>query len=236
MPSKRYIPSKSIRKRISDWEGRSMYAPAPDTGRVNRSFEAEASAFNSVLPYDLRSNMSQDMLDALYSTSYNIGAGNFRDRVVPVLHRLNNGEATVEDVQNAMYGTNDKKYRGLQRRRATERSLFGEAYRRMHPNNFTPESFTVDTSIVTDPINNILVDNTIDKLPSENTTDTNILPEVTVTANKRDKIVDDINKNNELKFFASFGKPNNIFDRMMKYNPVNRFMRRRLDSNGTYSL
>lgn len=131
MPNKRYSPSKSIRKRISDWEGRSMYAPAPDTGKVNRSFEAEAADFLRVTPQEVIDSLPPEALDAVFSTSYNIGAGNYKKRVVPNLVRLVNGEGTVEDVTNSMYGTNDKKYRGLRTRRATERQLFSDAYNAM---------------------------------------------------------------------------------------------------------
>lgn len=131
MPSKQYSPSKSIRKRISDWEGRSMHSPAPDTGRVNRSFEAEAADFLRVTPQEVIDSLPPEALDAVFSTSYNIGAGNYKKRVVPNLVRLVNGEGTVEDVTNSMYGTNDKKYRGLRTRRATERQLFSDAYNAM---------------------------------------------------------------------------------------------------------
>lgn len=131
MPNKRYSPSKSIRKRISDWEGRSMHSPAPDTGKVNRSFEAEAADFLRVTPQEVIDSLPPEALDAVFSTSYNIGAGNYKKRVVPNLVRLVNGEGTVEDVTNSMYGTNDKKYRGLRARRATERQLFSDAYNAM---------------------------------------------------------------------------------------------------------
>lgn len=131
MPSKQYSPSKSIRKRISDWEGRSMHSPTPDTGKINRPFEAEAADFLRVTPQEVIDSLPPEALDAVFSTSYNIGAGNYKKRVVPNLVRLVNGEGTVEDVTNSMYGTNDKKYRGLRARRATERQLFSDAYNAM---------------------------------------------------------------------------------------------------------
>lgn len=124
-----YVPSIGIRKRISDWEGASMYSPAPDTGKVNRSFEEEARDFYAAIPHDVRSQMSQDELDALFSTSYNIGSGNFRKRVVPNLINLyRNRTGNVNDVTRSMYGTNDTKYRGLLNRRETERQMFRDAY------------------------------------------------------------------------------------------------------------
>ena len=52
-----YKPSKSIRKRISNWEGSSM--------RTNRSFEAEARDFNASLPEGATSRLSQTQLDGL---------------------------------------------------------------------------------------------------------------------------------------------------------------------------
>ena len=49
-----YKPSKSIRKRISNWEGSSM--------RTNRSFEEEARDFNASLPKGATSRLSQHSL------------------------------------------------------------------------------------------------------------------------------------------------------------------------------
>lgn len=45
-----WMPNKQWQNRISAREGSSMYRPASDTGRVNSSFQAEASRFLSVLP------------------------------------------------------------------------------------------------------------------------------------------------------------------------------------------
>jgi hypothetical protein len=133
-----YSPSKAIRNRIAAWEGSSMYAPAPDTGKVNNSFENEAAAFWSVLPKDIRGKMTQDMLDALYSTSYNIGAGNFKKRVVPALIKLYNGTGSVDEVKRSMYGTKDSdpKLPGLRKRREIERQLFEKAWNASYNGGF----------------------------------------------------------------------------------------------------
>lgn len=113
-----YKPSSSIKKRISNWEGSSM--------KTNRSFEAEARDFNASLPKGATSRLSQTQLDGLYSYSYNVGAGNFRKRVNPVLTRYLAGQATIQDVQRSMWASGDKKYRGLANRRKKERSMLGD--------------------------------------------------------------------------------------------------------------
>lgn len=135
-----YKSSPAIRKRISNWEGSSMYALAPDTGKVNRPFSAEERDFWNAIPNDIKPLLTQDMADALFSTSYNIGAGNFKKRVVPQLRKvLLEGKGTVEDITRAMYGTRDKepKMKGLRTRRAIERNLFTEAYNKKYENPTT---------------------------------------------------------------------------------------------------
>lgn len=112
-----YKPSASIKNRIANWEGSSM--------QTNRSFDAEAKDFWNAIPSNVRSKLSQQQADALYSYSYNVGAGNFKKRVVPSLERYFNGNGSVEDVQRHMYATKDKDYRGLAKRRAVERAMFG---------------------------------------------------------------------------------------------------------------
>ena len=114
--------SDNIRKRISGWEGSSM--------KTNRAFDLEDRDFWNAIPENVRSRMSQDELDALYSYSYNVGANAFKRRVVPQLERLYAGDGTIEDVQDAMTASLDSKYRGLARRRAVERQMFGDAYSR----------------------------------------------------------------------------------------------------------
>jgi hypothetical protein len=112
-----------------------MYKPAPDTGKVNRSFSAEERDFWNSIPDDVKPYLTQEMADALFSTSYNIGAGNFKKRVVPKLRSvLVNGKGTVADITNAMYGTRDSepKMKGLRTRRAKERQLFAEAYEKAY--------------------------------------------------------------------------------------------------------
>lgn len=113
-----YKPSSSIKKRISDWEGSSM--------KTNRSFEAEARDFNASLPQGATSRLSQSQLDGLFSYSYNVGAGNFRKRVNPVLTRYLAGQATIQDVQRSMWASKDSQLRGLAKRRNAERAMLGD--------------------------------------------------------------------------------------------------------------
>lgn len=115
-------PSQEWRRRIASWEGSSMYKPASDTGKVNNPFEVEAKSFINVLPQGALDRLSPSALDALYSTSYNIGSGNFKRRVSPVLSKYLQGKATPQEVAASMYGTNDRKYKGLQTRRTYERN------------------------------------------------------------------------------------------------------------------
>ena len=119
-----YKPSSSIRRRISNWEGSSM--------KTNRSFEAEARDFNASLPKGATSRLSQSQLDGLYSYSYNVGAGNFRKRVNPVLTKYLAGQATIQDVQRSMWASKDNQLRGLAKRRNAERAMLG---------NYTPMDF-----------------------------------------------------------------------------------------------
>ena len=134
-----YKPSKSIRKRISNWEGSSM--------RTNRSFEAEAKDFNASLPEGATSKLSQTQLDGLYSYSYNVGAGNFRKRVNPVLTRYLAGQATIQDVQRSMWASKDNQLRGLAKRRNAERAMLG---------NYTPMDFGPLSNTTTMMINHYL--------------------------------------------------------------------------------
>lgn len=115
-----YKPSESIKKRITNWEGSSM--------RTNRSFQAEANDFNRVIPSSIRSKLSQQQLDALYSYGYNVGMGNLKKRVLPTLTNYVQGKASNEDVQRSMWASKDNELRGLTTRRNIERSLFGGKY------------------------------------------------------------------------------------------------------------
>ena len=130
-----YKPSSSIRKRISNWEGSSM--------RTNRSFGAEAKDFNASLPEGATSKLSQTQLDGLYSYSYNVGAGNFRKRVNPVLTKYLAGQATIQDVQRSMWANKDSQLRGLAKRRNAERVML-ESYT---PTDFGPLSDTTTMMI-----------------------------------------------------------------------------------------
>lgn len=115
-----YKPSESIKKRITNWEGSSM--------RTNRSFQAEANDFNRVIPSSIRSKLSQQQLDALYSYGYNVGMGKLKKRVLPTLTNYIQGKASNEDVQKSMWASKDNELRGLTTRRNIERSLFGGKY------------------------------------------------------------------------------------------------------------
>lgn len=115
-----YKPSESIKKRITNWEGSSM--------RTNRSFQAEANDFNRVIPSSIRSKLSQQQLDALYSYGYNVGMGNLKKRVLPTLTDYVQGKASNEDVQKSMWASKDNELKGLTTRRNIERSLFGGNY------------------------------------------------------------------------------------------------------------
>lgn len=115
-----YKPSESIKKRITNWEGSSM--------RTNRSFQAEANDFNRVIPSSIRSKLSQQQLDALYSYGYNVGMGNLKKRVLPTLINYVQGKASNEDIQKSMWASRDNELRGLTTRRNSERSLFGGNY------------------------------------------------------------------------------------------------------------
>lgn len=122
-----WMPNKQWQNRISAWEGSSMYRPAPDTGKVNSSFQAEASRFLSVLPKKALQKLPEQAINALYSYSYNVGAGNFKKRVVPVLNKYLDGKASLQQVTNSMYATKDSQLRGLQKRRRYERGAFEAA-------------------------------------------------------------------------------------------------------------
>lgn len=140
-----YKPSESIKKRITNWEGSSM--------RTNRSFQAEANDFNRVIPSSVRSKLSQQQLDALYSYGYNVGMGNLKKRVLPILTNYVQGKASNEDVQKSMWASKDNELRGLTTRRNAERSLFGGKYQTVYtgtggtPHNY---GYTAKSNINTD--------------------------------------------------------------------------------------
>lgn len=116
-----YTPPQYLRNDIARWEGSSM--------KENRPFEAEAADFNRVIPQNVRDRLSQNELDALYSYGYNVGMGNLKKRVLPTLENYVNGRVSDQAVANSMWATLDPQMRGLQRRRAWERSMFtGQPY------------------------------------------------------------------------------------------------------------
>lgn len=122
-----YIPSDRIKDKITHYEGKAMTgAIDPLSGKYskNNSFESEAKGFYNALPEDIRDQVlsNPELADSLYSYSYNVGAGNFKKRVVPTLRRYYQGNATVSDIERSMWASGDSKLRGLQRRRAEERA------------------------------------------------------------------------------------------------------------------
>lgn len=128
-----YKPSRYIKNFISHMEGASM--------KTNRSFDAEAKDFWNALPNNVKGKITQEQADALYSYSYNVGAGNFKNRVVPALERYFSGNGSVEDVQRHMYATKDNQLRGLTKRRAQERAMFAESEVPVYYNeDYTPQS------------------------------------------------------------------------------------------------
>lgn len=124
-----YRSSNNIRRRIAKMEGSSM--------KTNRSFDLEDRDFYNAIPGNVRKNLNQEALDNLYSYSYNVGAGNFKKRVVPALTALTNGTGTVKDVQNSMWASKDKQLRGLRIRRNIERQGFADAYNKYNNINNT---------------------------------------------------------------------------------------------------
>lgn len=137
-----YKPSESIKKRITNWEGSSM--------RTNRSFQAEANDFNRVIPSSIRSKLSQQQLDALYSYGYNVGMGTLKKRVLPTLTNYVQGKASNEDVQKSMWASKDNELRGLTTRRNIERSLFGGKYQTVFTGTGgTPHNYGYTTAATT---------------------------------------------------------------------------------------
>jgi GH24 family phage-related lysozyme (muramidase) len=95
----------------------------------NNSFENEAKGFYNALPPSIRDRVLDNQLlaDYLFSYSYNVGSTNFKKRVIPILEAYYRGEASVPDIQRAMWASHDKDLRGLRTRRHAERAGVGEA-------------------------------------------------------------------------------------------------------------
>lgn len=139
--------SNKVRSRITKMEGSSM--------RTNRSFDLEDRDFYNAIPKEVRRSLSQDALDNLYSYSYNVGAGNFKKRVVPSLINLSRGKATANDVAKSMWASKDSKLKGLRNRRKIEREGFINAYNKNKFNkNITPETIVApkDNTTVVKPV------------------------------------------------------------------------------------
>lgn len=139
--------SNKVRSRIAKMEGSSM--------RTNRSFDLEDKDFYNAIPKEVRKGLSQDALDNLYSYSYNVGAGNFKKRVVPSLINLSRGKASANDVAKSMWASKDSKLKGLKNRRRIEREGFINAYNKNKFNkNITPEPIVTpkDNTTVVKPV------------------------------------------------------------------------------------
>lgn len=139
--------SNKVRSRIAKMEGSSM--------RTNRSFDLEDRDFYNAIPKNVRESLSQDALDNLYSYSYNVGAGNFKKRVVPSLINLSRGKATANDVAKSMWASKDSKLKGLRNRRKIEREGFINAYNKNKFNkNITHETIIApkDNTTVVKPV------------------------------------------------------------------------------------
>lgn len=139
--------SNKVRSRIAKMEGSSM--------RTNRSFDLEDRDFYNAIPKEVRKGLSQDALDNLYSYSYNVGAGNFKKRVVPSLINLSRGKASANDVAKSMWASKDSKLKGLRNRRRIEREGFINAYNKNKFNkNITPKTIVVpkDNTTVVKPV------------------------------------------------------------------------------------
>lgn len=183
-----YKPSSRIKKQIADWEGSTM--------KVNRSFEDEARDFNYSLPKGATSKLSQSQLDGLYSYSYNVGAGRFRQRVKPVLTKYLNGEATIQDVQKSMWASKDSQLKGLAKRRNVERSMLGGNYQ--------------------SPLrDNLVTQNLIQSLPSVYDYTPPIIPQIEYTPDP--SIIDNLTE-------EYTGIPE-IMDRPVEVNPADNFLK-----------
>lgn len=115
---RQYTPSKSIKDKISRWEGASM--------ATNRSFEEEAADFNRVLPQYLKDSLSQKQLDALFSQSYNTGVNRWAKNILPSVEAYYGGAADSRQLRALTVHPKDKdpNYRGLRLRRNAEWNMF----------------------------------------------------------------------------------------------------------------
>ena len=121
-----YVPTDKVKKRITQWEGAAMTGAIDPLSRkflTNNSFEYEANAFTKALPENIREQIlsNQELADNLYSYSYNVGAGKFKERVVPALLKYFAGEGSPYEIANSMWASGDKKLRGLRNRRGVEK-------------------------------------------------------------------------------------------------------------------
>lgn len=146
-----YKPSKYIKSFISHMEGDSM--------KTNRSFEAEAKDFWDAVPQEIKKKITQQQADALYSYSYNVGAGNFKKRVIPALQAYFNGTGNIDKVQRSMWASKDNQLRGLANRRAQERAMFAGSevpvYYNNEGNDYAPQNINTWRNSRLGPVNSI---------------------------------------------------------------------------------
>lgn len=147
MPRKNntFIPSDSIKKEITKWEGKAMTQSTIDplsgkTVQKNNSFEKEAKLFHDAIPENLRDTIlnNQKLADNLFSYSYNVGSGRFKNRVVPALqHFYETPFGTAQKVVDSIYASGDKKLPGLNKRRNAEKTGVNESLPRKE--NYLPQ-------------------------------------------------------------------------------------------------
>lgn len=127
--SKTFVPSDSIKNSISRWEGKAMSEDTIDPlskklVKKNNSFEDEAKLFHDAIPENLRDTIlnNQKLADNLFSYSYNVGSGRFKERVVPALkHFYETPLGTAQEVVDSMYANGDSILPGLYKRRQPEK-------------------------------------------------------------------------------------------------------------------
>lgn len=132
--SRKWTPNQQTRRSISRYEGDAMVKDTIDplTGKMvkkNASFESVADSFVSTFSPETWEKVKGNdaLLQALYHYAYNIGPGKFKERTLPMVDAYYRGEATVRDIQNAMWAHGDKKLRGLANRRIAERAMVEKA-------------------------------------------------------------------------------------------------------------
>lgn len=160
-----YTPSQRLMRDIATWEGSEMERNAP--------FSEVTRQFNATVPASVRTKLTTNQLDALYSYGYNVGMGNLKKRVLPTLTSYIEGKASNEDVQKSMWASKDNVLRGLTRRRNWEREMFGGNYRTKFTGegigaHYDPTLFQLSQSSMDETnnmINNVTLPSIVDNTP-----------------------------------------------------------------------